>query len=266
MSLLTASATTLVAQITAWAEDWPRFGKTIGLAALNHVLTFWFVVYLQKEGDTDDGRFTTAGGAFTGYPDKETSPYRLPWAAGEALFAGQSNMGLWSHNDISAGSRQLYAVDFGHDHGQQIRAARGGVIQSFVENNPDDSTGSANSIVIMHTAVDAVHDNPRGTGTVTTYARYLHGAQNGVTNAFALRGLVPAIGMAVAQGDVIMLADDTGNSFHSHLHMDVVLDQSGTVVAAGAGNPGTVGIPFVFREIRGTGRPINLTWYESENG
>ena len=32
-----------------------------------------------------------------------------------------------------------------------------------------------------------------------------------------------------------------------------------------APNPGTIGIPFVFNEIRGEGRPLNLTWYESEN-
>ena len=38
------------------------------------------------------------------------------------------------------------------------------------------------------------------------------------------------------QGDVIMEADDTGKSFHSHLHLDVVMDTSGRVVAAGAAN------------------------------
>ena len=66
---------------------------------------------------------------------------------------------------------------------------------------------------------------------------------------------------------MIMLANDTGMSFHSHLHMDVMMDTSGTVVAAGAANgPGSVGIPFVFSDVRGEGRCINLTWYESENG
>jgi hypothetical protein len=266
MSLLTGTVTSVTAQIIAWAEDWPRLGKTLGFTALDHVLKFWLIVYLQKEGDTDDGRFTTAGAQFRGYPDKATSPYRLPWAKGTALFAGQSNMGLWSHNDISASSRQLYAVDFGFDYRQEIRAARGGIVQFVFEGNTDNTAGTANQIVIMHTATDAVHDDPRGTGAVTTYARYLHGAQFGVTAAFALRGQVPAVGTAVNQGDVIMLADDTGTSFHSHLHMDVLLDQSLTVVAAGAANPGTVGIPFVFREIRGDGYPVNLTWYESENG
>mgnify|MGYP003694668805 CR=1 FL=1 len=69
------------------------------------------------------------------------------------------------------------------------------------------------------------------------------------------------MGTPVNQGDVIMLADDTGKSFHSHLHLDVVMDTSGAVVtAATAGGPGSVGIPFVFRDVRGEGRPLNLTW------
>ena len=142
---------------------------------------------------------------------------------------------------------------------------RDGIVFSFNENIADTDSSASNTLIIMHTNVDAEHDDPFGTGAVTTYARYLHGAQNGVTNAFATRGVVPAFGVAVSQGDVIMEADDTGTSFHSHLHLDVVMDASGGVVAPAAGNPGNVGIPFVFREVRGEGRCINLTWYESEN-
>ena len=51
--------------------------------------------------------------------------------------------------------------------------------------------------------------------------------------------------------------------------MHVTMDTSGTVVTLGTPavqGPGNVGIPFVFREVRGEGRPLNLTWYESENG
>ena len=60
------------------------------------------------------------------------------------------------------------------------------------------------------------------------------------------------------KGDVIMLADDTGKSFHSHLHMHVTMDMSGAVIVPGTAavqGPGNVGIPFVFREVRGEGRP-----------
>jgi hypothetical protein len=145
--------------------------------------------------------------------------------------------------------------------------------EGFADN--DSNSSNVNTIVILHDANDAEHDDPFGTGPVTTYARYLHGANNGITGAFASRGLPPPVqesvspglGTRVNRGDVIMLADDTGKSFHSHLHLDVMMDTSGTVVAAGAANgPGTTGIPFVFKDVRGEGRPLNLTWYESENG
>ena len=270
MGIAAGVATTLVAQIMAWAEDWARFGKTVGLASLVMVLQFWFLEYFQIEGDTDGGTYNPRGPKnFKGYPNKDTSPYRLPFANGEALYCGQGNQGLWSHNDITniGATQQCYAYDFGHDHRQPIRAVRDGVVFSFVEGNADNNTTDPNSITIMHNVNDAEHDDPFGTGPVTTYAKYLHGAQNGITDAFASRGLPPpttgAAGTPIKRGDVIMLADDTGKSFHSHLHIHVSLDTSGGI---GTNGPGDIGIPFVFKEVRGEGRPLNLTWYESENG
>ena len=102
MGIAAGVATTLVAQIMAWAEDWARFGKTVGLASLTMVLQFWFLEYFQKEGDTDGGTYNPRGPRnFKGYSNKDTSPYKLPYAKGEALYCGQANQGLWSHNDIS---------------------------------------------------------------------------------------------------------------------------------------------------------------------
>jgi hypothetical protein len=277
MGIFAGVTTTLVAQIMAWAEDWARFGKTVGLAALVSVLQFWFLEYLQKEGDTDDGTYNPRGPVpFRGYPNKDTSPYRLPFPRGVQLYCGQANQGMWSHNDITniGAAQQCYAFDFGHDHREVITASRGGIVWAFNENNPDNSEAAWNAITILHDVNDAQHDDPFGTGPVTTYGVYGHGAFNGITDAFAARGLppptqesvTPGSGTRVNQGDAIMLANDTGTSFHSHLHMHVLMDTSGGVVAAGAANgPGTVGIPFVFREVRGEGRCINLTWYESEN-
>lgn len=278
MGIFAGVTTSLVAQIMAWAEDWARLGKTIGLASLTMVLQFWFLEYFQKEGDTDDGTYNPRGPRnFKGYPDKDTSPYRLPFANGEALYCGQGNQGLWSHNDITniGAPQQCYAFDYGHDHQQPIHASRAGIVWSFTEGNADNSTGPWNAITILHDAVVDDHDDPFGTGNVTTYAVYGHGAFNGVTNAFASRGLGPPVqesatpggGTPVNRGDVIMLANDTGTSFHSHLHMHVVMDTSGGVAPPGAAaGPGNVGIPFVFGEVRGEGRTLNLTWYESENG
>jgi hypothetical protein len=281
IGIVAGLTTTVVAQTTAWAEDWGLFGKTVGLACLRIVGLFWILEYLQMEGDTDGGTYNPRGPRpFKGYPNKDSSPYRLPFARGEALYCVQGNQGLWSHNDIAniGANQQCYAFDFGHDFRQPIRAARGGIVWAFNENFDDNSDAGANMIVILHDVNDLEHDSPFGDKAqdrVTTYARYLHGAKNGITDAFASRGLPPptqesvsrGMGTRVNQGDVIMLADDTGLSFHNHLHMDVMMDASGTVVAtAAATGPGTVGIPFVFREVRGEGRPLSLTWYESENG
>ena len=277
MGIFAGVTTSLVAQIMAWAEDWARLGKTIGLASLVMVLQFWFLEYFLKEGDTDAGTYNPRGPSpFRGYPNRDTSPYRLPFPRGVALYCGQGNQGLWSHNDITniGAPQQCYAFDFGHDHQEAVTASRGGIVWAFNENNPDDSEAAWNAITILHDVNDTEHDDPFGTGPVTTYAVYGHGAFNGITNAFASRGLgpptqesvSPGLGTRVNQGDVIMQANDTGTSFHSHLHMHVLMDTSGTVVAPGAASgPGTVGIPFVFREVRGEGRTINLTWYESEN-
>lgn len=261
MGLVAGLTTTVVSQTMAWAEDWERFGwnllKSVGIS----LAQFWLLEYLSKEGDTDGGKYNPRGAPFKGYPKKDTSPYRLPWPKGQTRYAGQSNLGLFSHNDISnkGSDQQCYAYDFGHDYRQPICAARSGTVWSFSEAIPDNDETDWNSITIRHDVVDPEHDNPFGTGAMTTYAVYGHGAQNGVTAAFASRGLPPPVkGTPVNQGDVIMLADDTGTSFHSHLHMHVLLDSGGA--------PGTLGIPFVFKEVRGEGRCINLTWYESENG
>jgi hypothetical protein len=42
-------------------------------------------------------------------------------------------------------------------------------------------------------------------------------------------------------------------------------DTQALSITINSNGPGNVGIPFVFREVRGEGRPLNLTWYESEN-
>ena len=65
------------------------------------------------------------------------------------------------------------------------------------------------------------------------------------------------MGMTVNQGDPIMEADDTGTSFHSHLHIYVVTDD-------GSGNPGNNSIPFVFEDVdNDSGLMEFLTWYRA---
>jgi hypothetical protein len=104
---------------------------------------------------------------------------------------------------------------------------RGGVVWSFDDSFDDNNEDDPNFIIIRHDTLVDDHDDPFGSGTtVVTFARYIHGAQNGVTNilggAVVQESNTPGGGTVVNQGDPIMEADDTGTSFHSHLHIYIV--------------------------------------------
>ncbi len=258
-----------VAQFFAWAEDWKRLLITSGISSAKMFALYWVFNYLFKENATDGGRYRPGGGTFRGYPDKANaaSPYKLPYPGGIGRYVSQGNLGLWSHNLISNtdfenaannSTQQTYAFDFGHDFGEAIACVRGGTVVSFTESFVDSNTANPNRIVIRHDTVDDEHDD-FGSGAVQTYSVYLHLAQNGVTNAPRFAGVPTIVGTAVAQGDLIALAGDTGNSFHNHLHLHIVPDD-------GSGNPsGNFAIPFVFDDVGGNGVPKSLTWYRSGN-
>lgn len=253
--ILSGLAGSIVSQFIAWQEDWKLLGITI-LESMGFLfLAFWFFEYLLKDGDTADGTFALTG-SYKGYPAKAGSPYRLPFEAGEALYMGQGNNGLFSHNEITnIGSNwQIYAFDLGFDHRQIVRAMRGGTVHSFDDSFADNNEDDPNFIVIQHNTLVADHDDPLGSGTpVMTFARYLHGAQNGVTNVL---GASP-VGMTINQGDPIMEADDTGTSFHSHLHIYVVMGNA-------SGDPGDQSIPIVFEDVdNAAGLMEFLNWYRA---
>lgn len=255
--ILSGLSGSIVSQFIAWQEDWELLGITILEAIGGMILGFWFYEYFLIDGDTADGTIA-ASGNYKGYPAKANSPYRLPYASGEALYMGQGNNGMFSHNEITnlGGNWQFYAFDLGFDHRQVVRAMRGGTVVSFQDGNADNNDQNANFIIIRHDTAPPVadHDDPFGTGTpVVTYARYWHGAQNGVTNVL---GATP-VGMTVNQGDPIMQADDTGTSFHSHLHIYIATDD-------GTGNPGGNSIPFVFADVdNDAGLMEFLNWYRA---
>jgi hypothetical protein len=287
MGLLAGLVGTVVAEIIAWAEDWKLLGLTMLKSIPKGLVNFWPLLYSAREGDTDGGRFNPAGGPFQGYPGKQRadgtatpSPYFLPYAAGTTLFCGQGNAGMWSHNRIfNPTPAQTYAFDFGHDQGQEVLASRPGTVVSFSEGTPDDTTGTWNNIVIRHdvddngnpVAPDPDHDRDVSGNVVVTYAVYGHGRQNGVTNAFA-RWDVPVptaniVGTRVRRGQPIMLAGDTGTSFHNHLHMHVQAETPGSPpqppVADNRNNAYT--IPFIFQDVDGDGVCQHGKWYTSNN-
>jgi hypothetical protein len=129
---------------------------------------------------------------------------------------------------------------------------------------------------------DPVHDRGPGGAPVWSYAVYGHGRQNSVRQVFAARGVAAnlIIGQRITRGQPIMLAGDTGISFHNHLHMHVVAGPAPLALPAPPPPPPMPGtgavsnltlqtIPFVFREVTnvfGTdGVPQALTYYTSEN-
>lgn len=309
---LSGLVTSSISMAFAWTYlDWKHLGKKTGITAGKFWLTFWFKEYGKMEGKTKDGKFSPPQleDDFAGYPDQQTSPYWLPYTAGTNLYMGQGNNGLWSHNDItggggdwpdwgSAGSWEVYAYDFGHDHQENICAMRPGTVVGFRDSVEDNDESSGNYIVIRHDQDDPVpgHDDPFGTGTMLTFALYYHGAQGGVQDAFP--GVANPVNRVVQRGDVIMLADDTGTSFHSHLHVLVFVCvnedgeesvaststsnfQRGGVVSNTldgdndadfiwdiAGNDARrISIPLVFRDVKSKykGVPKSLTWHHSYN-
>jgi hypothetical protein len=255
---------------------------------------------------------------FRGYPPADNSPYRLPYAAGGLSFIGQANQGFFSHMRYGATVQVYaydFAHDFQDEvlcvrdgtvvdwfdfypddqdldvfNASSPDAATGlaaaaagqaaGLVQAGQSGRNGNLTGNWNFVLVRHDLHDPVHDLDQGGSAVYTFAEYGHGANGGVRAAFALRGIAPGaiIGTAVTQGQVVMLAGDTGTSFHNHLHLHVRAMVGAPVPPAALPavpppfNPGNLSpytLPFVFREARhviGADGPLrHLTWYRSEN-
>lgn len=252
MGLVGGLAGCFVAEFIAWAEDWRLLGKKMLQSVWQVWKGYWLALYDFMEGDTDDGRYNPRGPAYQGYPDNETSPYRLPWAAGAARVCGQGNQGMWSHNNF-ANTSEVYAYDFGLDGAEQVLAARPGTIVDFFDSVPDDTNpanpvgapagvglspnqtqASRNNFIIIRHDLDeagnlVIANPPRGDhdrgargAPVWTYGVYLHGRTGSVRATFAGAAPTAILGQAVVRGQPIMLAGDTGLSFHNHLHMHVL--------------------------------------------
>lgn len=266
---------------------WGSLGGDMVSAVLQIWVTFWIVLFSTREGDTDDGHYNPKGAAFAGYPKKQQengaetpSPYRLPYAKASTLFVPQGNQGMWSHNNITNSSTaQIYAFDFGHDDGEEVLASRPGTVVAFGEGIADESTADWNFIVLRHdvddsgnaTAPDPTHDRDIGGNVVVTYAVYGHGKQNSITTAFS-RWATPVptaniMGTKVKRGQPIMLAGDTGMSFHNHLHMHVQAEMAGPNTSTPPADRRTTAytIPFVFQDVDGDGVCVHGNWYTADN-
>ena len=292
--LLSGVLASLVTAFTAGAWSNSHFLWNL-LKGPGYVLgLFWPMLYSLREGDTDEGRFNPLGGdRFQGYPDKSSapSPYLLPFEKGKSIFVGQANSGIFSHNPCANGigtenavTAQTYAYDFSMDQDEEILASRPGTVVEFFEDFPNDKSWDDltdaeqkemkghrwNYIIIRHDLTedqhgnlspappDPVHDKRENGRTTVTYAVYGHGRTGSITQAFGGTAPEPNV-TRVRRGQPIMLAGDTGNSFHNHLHMHVLPESGGTVDK-------TITIPFVFQDVEDNGGVCqHLHYYQSSN-
>ncbi len=134
------------------------------------------------------------------YNDPATSPYVLPFAAGEAYRTGLTNCSSSFHGP---GTPDQYATDFDMPEGTPFIAARAGTVYEVVEDQPSAGGGVGNYVTIDH------GDN--------TYAKYYHSPRDGID---------VAVGDEVAQGDVLGVTGHSGSAGYPHLHFIVVKDQT----------------------------------------
>jgi hypothetical protein len=196
---------------------------------------------------------------FPGYPDRATSPYKLPFPKEKMHQCVQGHHGIWSHN-LKTG--QTYAVDFSHDQGDDVVAMRGGTATwDIVEHIQDGKDSTDNHVAIRHDDTDEAagthpaHDRDQFSLPSQTEAIYVHGQHHGVRFAFALRGVPKQhiAGSQVAQGQLVMFAGDTGISQYNHLHAHV-------------SSPNAWSVPYVFRDVADQGGVVKaFDYYVSDN-
>ncbi len=299
---LSALMGTLLAGAFSRSFDWDDFPKNMGIAIGESAGLFLPLLYSTKENDTDGGKWSPTGNPFAGYPKKETSPYKLPYEKDKAVMCVQGNLGFFSHNYVNP-VPQVYSYDLALDQEDEVLAARGGVVADYFDWVPDDTKDwvhtpdadkgflvtdqtdyqSWNFIVIRHDTPVADHDkdqqgaDKKGAAT-TTYGVYGHGRFGSVRKAFHDRGIEPMgiIGTHVDQGQVIMLAGNTGHSLHNHLHIEVRPEPAPATPPPPGGKAKTFfrrlsdtgrTLPFVFNEpsLDKDGVPKTRTFYTSTN-
>jgi murein DD-endopeptidase MepM/ murein hydrolase activator NlpD len=145
-----------------------------------------------RPGDASPG----VGDSCAAYPPQQTSPYVLPWRAGESHIVWRTR----AHYTRGNGGVGLYAIDFEMPIGTPIVAARSGVVVAVRDTFPDGNNEDLkeNFVFVRH-----------ADGTV---ARYFHLTRGGAR---------VALGDSVRQGEVIALSGNSGQTTGPHLHFDV---------------------------------------------
>ncbi len=174
--------------------------------------------------------------------------YKLPWAAGQSHALYRS---------ITHPSPEQYAFDFGENGNQfELKASKGGIVWfaqwTYADGYYDGNCNHANYLVIKDTSTSP-----------ETFVIYLHLKQNSIPDPLRTRNA------PVSQGQTIGVADDTGCSTASHVHIQLHTnpnswygtsqDMTFDDVPINGGRPRT---PSEASAYGGQGQ----TWYTSQNG
>lgn len=133
------------------------------------------------------------------YPAQASSPYVLPYPAGDSYFVSQGNCTQRTH---VLGTRDQFAYDFALPIGATVVAARAGVVEELEERFADGNgvTEQANYVLVRH---------DDGTAAV-----YFHLTRDGV---------LVELGAAVSRGQPIARSGQTGRAgIGPHLHFGVL--------------------------------------------
>jgi murein DD-endopeptidase MepM/ murein hydrolase activator NlpD len=130
------------------------------------------------------------------FSESSSSTYVLPFPVGQGFRVTRT----FDHYTPLNSGVGLYAIDVDMPIGTPVHAMRGGVVVAVEERFTDDdhATYHENWVMVRH------DDN--------TVARYIH---------LALNGVLVDVGEVVAQGQLVGLSGNSGDSRGPHLHFDV---------------------------------------------
>jgi hypothetical protein len=139
--------------------------------------------------------------------------YKLPWAAGLSKYVTNSIGHVYSVDGgyASCPTTCRYAFDFADGTMFSLIAAKGGTVKSFKWTCPNGGTSCTNFLILEDQST-----------IPTSYQIYYHMAYNTIPERLR------TVGAAVAQGEYIGNADDTGNSTGHHLHFHVYTSPTAT--------------------------------------